>query len=232
MAGINAALASSGRSALVLAREEAYLGVLVDDLVTRGTTEPYRLFTSRAEYRLLLGVETASRRLGHHGARIGLLDATRADRSRARWAAIDDAVRRVAAEVLPRETDARALAATTVAEYVRRPESNVEHVVRFSPALQPLPPRDRQIAAEMIKFEGYVARQQRTAEKVRRSGAIGIPESLVYQTLAGLSRELAEKLDQVRPETLARAARIDGMTPAALALLAVHIENARAGAIS
>jgi tRNA uridine 5-carboxymethylaminomethyl modification enzyme len=232
MAGINAALASSGRAPLVLAREEAYLGVLVDDLVTRGTSEPYRLFTSRAEYRLLLGVETASRRLGDHGARIGLLDATRADRSRARWAALDDAVRRLAAEPLPRQTDARELSASTVAEYVRRPESDVEDVVRFSPTLQELPPRDRRIAAETIKFEGYVARQRRTAEKVRRSGAIQIPANIPYQGLAGLSRELAEKLEQVRPETLARAARIDGMTPAALALLAVHIEHAKAGAVS
>jgi tRNA uridine 5-carboxymethylaminomethyl modification enzyme len=114
-----------------------------------------------------------------------------------------------------------------VAELVRRPETDVETVVTFSPALGALPPRDRRIVAEIVKFEGYVERQRRVAERVRRSGQIRIPETLAFRRLPGLSRELADKLEIVRPETLGRAARIDGMTPAALALLAVHIEKAR-----
>src|SRR6185436_16687897 len=99
-------------------------------------------------------------------------------------------------------------------------------VVPHSPALRALPPRDRRIVAERVKFEGYVERQRRLADRLRRSGAVRIPETLVFHGLSGLSRELAEKLELVRPETLGRAARIDGMTPAALALLAVHIEQA------
>jgi len=226
MAGINAALAAEGAPALVLGREDAYLGVLVDDLVTRGTGEPYRLFTSRAEYRLLLGVDTASRRLGAQGRRIGLLDASRAAASAARWAAIDEATRAIAQEPLPRDSSARERGSVgTVAELVRRPETDVEAVVPYSPALGALSPRDRRIVAENVKFEGYVERQRRVAERLRRSGAIRIPASLAFRMLSGLSRELAEKLEIVRPETLARAARIDGMTPAALALLAVHIEK-------
>jgi tRNA uridine 5-carboxymethylaminomethyl modification enzyme len=216
--------------ALVLGREEAYLGVLVDDLVTRGTTEPYRLFTSRAEYRLLLGVDTASRRLGAHGRRIGLLEASRAAASASRWAAIDEAHRAIAQEPLPRDVAVSGRAApSTVAEWVRRPETDVESAALRSPVLRALPARDRRIVAELVKFEGYVERQRRLAERVRKSGAIRIPESMTFNTLSGLSRELAEKLELVRPETLDRAARIDGMTPAALALLTVHIEKARAG---
>jgi tRNA uridine 5-carboxymethylaminomethyl modification enzyme len=228
MAGINAALAAQGAPALVLGREEAYLGVLVDDLVTRGTSEPYRLFTSRAEYRLLLGVDTASRRLGAHGTRVGLLEASRAAASLARWTAIDETTRGIALEALPRDSAVRESGKIgTVAELVRRPETDVETVVPYSRALGALSPRDRRIVAELVKFEGYVERQRRVAERVRRSGAIRIPETLAFHGLSGLSRELAEKLEVVRPETLGRAARIDGMTPAALALLAVHIEKAR-----
>jgi len=232
MAGINAALAADGSENLVLGRDEAYLGVLVDDLVTRGTSEPYRLFTSRAEYRLLLGVDTASRRLGQHGARIGLLDAQTAEASSARWTAIDQAARTIGVEALPRDSEARARGGvSTVAELVRRPETDVETVVAYSPTLNALSALDRRIVAELVKFEGYVERQRRTAERVRRSGAIRIPGTLAYTTLSGLSRELAEKLEHVRPETLDRASRIDGMTPAALSLLAVHIANTREGAV-
>ena len=229
MAGINAALAVQGAPALVLGREEAYLGVLVDDLVTRGTSEPYRLFTSRAEYRLLLGVDTASRRLGAHGTRVGLLEASRAEASVARWTTIDEATRGISLEALPKASAVREGGKIgTVAELVRRPETDVESVVPYSRALQALSPRDRRIVGENVKFAGYVERQRRVAERVRRSGAIRIPETLAYRGLSGLSRELAEKLDAVRPDTLGRAARIDGMTHAALALLAVHIENMRA----
>jgi tRNA uridine 5-carboxymethylaminomethyl modification enzyme len=228
MAGINAALAVSGAPPLVLGREEAYLGVLIDDLVTRGTSEPYRLFTSRAEYRLLLGVDTASRRLTAHGTRVGLLESSRAAASAARWITIDEATRGIAEEALPRHSAVRDGGKIgTVAEWVRRPETDVEDVVPYSRALGALSPRDRRIVAETVKFEGYVERQRRVADRVRRSGAIRIPEALAFHGLSGLSRELAEKLDAVRPETLGRAARIDGMTPAALALLAVHIENRR-----
>jgi tRNA uridine 5-carboxymethylaminomethyl modification enzyme len=228
MAGINAALATTGAPPLVLGREEAYLGVLVDDLVTRGTSEPYRLFTSRAEYRLLLGVDTASRRLGPHGRRIGLLDESRAAASSARWSAIDHAMQCLAREALPRDSAVRENGRIgSVAELVRRPETDVESVVTYSPSLNALSPRDRRIVAEIVKFEGYVERQRRVAERVRRSGAVRIPETVTFGRLAGLSAELAEKLELVRPETLGRAARIDGMTPAALALLAVHIEKAR-----
>jgi len=217
IAGINAALTAAGEPSLVLGREEAYLGVLVDDLVTRGTSEPYRLFTSRAEYRLLLGVDTASKRLCGHGARIGLLDTSRAARSTDRWGAIDAAVRAIT------ESD------TATAQALRKPDTDLEAVANGEPLMARLDGRDRRIVGETVRFEGYVARQQRLAERVKRSGALRIPETLAFRTLPGLSRELVEKLDAIRPDTVGRAARIDGMTPAALALLTVHIESARSG---
>jgi tRNA uridine 5-carboxymethylaminomethyl modification enzyme len=232
MAGINAALAVKGEPPLVLAREQAYLGVLVDDLVTRGTTEPYRMFTSRAEYRLLLGVDTASRRLTSHGRRVGLLEAARASQSAERWARIDDAVRRLESErwlpdpatrsrVVGRGLMLEAPAST--ADLLRRPEVTAETLRTLSPVLDGLGGEDRRVVVETIKYSGYVDRQRREAERVARAGARAIPDGLRFRELSGLSNELVEKLEAVRPETLGRASRIDGMTPAALALLVAHL---------
>jgi len=236
MAGINAALAVAGEPPLIVGREEGYIGVLLDDLVTRGTSEPYRMFTSRAEYRLLLGVDTASRRLGAHGHRVGLLDQARHETSVARWQRIDEAVAALEKErFLPDAASRERFAAadivleapTTSAEFLRRPEIGPEDLRDLSPTLASLDRDERRIAAETIKYAGYVARQQREARRIIRAGARQIPESFTYTGLAGLSNELAEKLERVRPETLGRAARIDGMTPAALSLLAAHLERRR-----
>jgi tRNA uridine 5-carboxymethylaminomethyl modification enzyme len=234
MAGINAALAAQDRPPLVLGREEAYLGVLVDDLVTRGTREPYRMFTSRAEYRLLLGVDSASRRLSPHGRRVGLLPQGRAHAVAARWHRIDDARDRLEQERWRPDADTRnqleqvgirlEVPAST-ADLLRRPEVNAERLVHLSQVLDGMSAEDRRITAESIKYSGYVERQRREAERVARAGARAIPTEFAYRGLSGLSNELVEKLETVRPETLGRAARIDGMTPAALALLAVHLER-------
>jgi tRNA uridine 5-carboxymethylaminomethyl modification enzyme len=234
MAGINAALAIQGAPPLILGREEGYLGVLVDDLVTRGTREPYRMFTSRAEYRLLLGVDSASRRLAPHGWRVGLLSRKRAESVEARWARIDSAVGELEAERwLPgngnRERfDAIGLrleAPASTADLLRRPEVGAAQLAELSDVLDRLDPEDRRVAVETIKYAGYVERQRREARRVARAGARVIPDDFVYHGLSGLSAELAEKLEAVRPETLGRAGRVDGMTPAALALLAAHLER-------
>jgi len=234
LAGINASLAIRKEAPLVLGREEAYLGVLVDDLVTRGTTEPYRIFTSRAEYRLLLGVDTASKRLAHHGAGIGLLDPDRGRESAERWARIERAVARAEAERWRPDGATRARLAAcgialdtpaSTADLLRRPEVDAGMLGRSSAVLEPLEARDRRVVAETIKYAGYVDRQRREAGRVARAGARRIPGVFAYRGLSGLSNELAEKLERVRPETLGRAARIDGMTPAALALLATHLER-------
>jgi tRNA uridine 5-carboxymethylaminomethyl modification enzyme len=234
VAGINAALAVAGAPPLVLGREEAYLGVMVDDLVTRGTSEPYRLFTSRAEYRLLLGVDTASKRLAHHGGRIGLLGGNRAAEAAERWRRIDDAVSRAERERWLPDASSRARfeergirldAPVTIASLLRRPEVGVAQLAGLSAVLDGLSARDRGVVAETIKYSGYVERQQREAERVQRAGARPIPAAFTFKGLAGLSHELVEKLERVRPETIGRASRIDGMTPAALSLLAAHLER-------
>ncbi len=234
MAGINAALSVRGESPLLLGREEAYVGVLIDDLVTRGTSEPYRMFTSRAEYRLLLGVDTATRRLSPHGRRIGLLDQATAATRAERWRRIDEAVSALEGERwLPNADNRAAFAAlgvplespATTADLLRRPEVRPAQLACLSPTLTALAERDRELAAETVKYAGYVERQRREAERVARAGALRIPEGFAYRGLAGLSNELVEKLEAIRPETLGRASRIDGMTPAALSLLAVHLER-------
>ena len=234
VAGINAALAVRGETPLILGRDEAYLGVLVDDLVTRGTTEPYRLFTSRAEYRLLLGVDTASRRLSPHGRRIGLLETDRAEKAEARWRRIDRARAELDRERwLPDQPTRERLddlgielgSPASTADLLRRPEVGPDRLNGLSPVLAGLDREERRILVETIKYAGYVDRQKREAERVSKAGKRPIPEDFAYRGLSGLSNELLEKLEAVRPETLGRASRIDGMTPAALALLAAHLER-------
>jgi tRNA uridine 5-carboxymethylaminomethyl modification enzyme len=238
IAGINAALALRGEPRLVLGREEGYLGVLVDDLVTRGTNEPYRMFTSRAEYRLLLGIDSASRRLSPHGERVGLLSSSRAASAAARWARIDTAVSTLESERwLPKGETRRRLAEqglvleapASTADLLRRPELDAERISAVSGTLLQLDPEERRIVGETIKYSGYVDRQRREAERMARAGARAIPEDFTYRGLSGLSNELVEKLEAARPESLGHASRVDGMTPAALALLAAHLERPAPG---
>jgi tRNA uridine 5-carboxymethylaminomethyl modification enzyme len=234
VAGANAGLAVRDEPPFVLGRDEAYLGVLVDDLVTRGTSEPYRMFTSRAEYRLLLGVDSASRRLVERGRRAGLVARERAESVARRWERIDAACAATERERwLPDDATREQLARcgialdvpATTADLLRRPEVTAETASSFSAALAGLDRSDRRVVAETIKYRGYVERQRREAERVARAGARPIPADFAYRGLAGLSNELVEKLERVRPETLGRAARIDGMTPAAMSLLAAWLER-------
>ena len=220
VAGANAALACCELPPLIFKREEAYIGVLVDDLVTRGTHEPYRMFTSRAEYRLLLGIDTASRRLGHHGHRLGWLDNATAETNRTRWQAIDETIAALEGEKLPKELRMDQVSST--ADLLRRRLD----VGESSDGLRKLGARDRRVVSESIRYAGYIKRQQREADRLQKAGRRRIPSSFCYGTLSGLSNELVEKLGQVRPETIGRASRIDGMTPAALSLLAAHLERA------
>ncbi|MGH8630796.1 MAG: hypothetical protein ACREU7_08525 [Burkholderiales bacterium] len=264
-----------GEAPLVLDRTEAYTAILIDDLISKGTNEPYRMFTSRAEFRLHLRIDNADRRLTPHGRRVGLigdeawaafqakqqrqaeltklLERTRAtsqmlqaianledchpERSRGSppWRTTEDEVegsrfsREQAAAEDGRATPAlQAAVGSTLAQLLKRPEITIEHLL---PLLQetgrwPLTTDHLELKSveTEIKYEGYLKQQERAIERLKKSEQRAIPEWFDYLSVSGLSREMKEKLQRVRPQTLAQASRIPGVTPAAVSLVNVFIE--------
>jgi tRNA uridine 5-carboxymethylaminomethyl modification enzyme len=235
VAGINAANHALGRERWVFGRDLGYVGVMVDDLVSRGADEPYRMFTSRSESRLLLRYDTADRRLTEAGRALGLVGDALYERYLARKervAAIQEVTERT--RVAPASADADALAefgvrvseTTALAQLLKRPEFASELLRRFLPAELAEAVSDEEIGviANDVKYSGYVENQRVLAARMRAAGGRAIPAGFDYSTVAGLSAELIEKLSMRRPETLAEAGSMIGMTPAALNLLAVYIE--------
>jgi tRNA uridine 5-carboxymethylaminomethyl modification enzyme len=253
MAGINAALAVRGEPAFTLDRTEAYTGILIDDLISKGTNEPYRMFTSRAEFRLHLRIDNADRRLTPAGRRLGLID----DRAWADYEARQQ--RAVALEKLLATSridadrctaafpllnlDPESIAGQTYAQLLKRPEITIENLRPLLQAtalseetralLDPLlseatltaRARNELRAVETeIKYAGYLDQQRKSIEKLKRAESLSIPAWFDYQNVSGLSREMQEKLGRVRPQTVGQASRIPGVTPAALSLIHVYIE--------
>ncbi len=225
VAGANAALWCQGRPALVLGRHEAYIGVMIDDLVVTSPTEPYRMFTSRAEYRLLLRQDNADERLTRRAAEVGLVGA-------GQLAALDAREGELAAAraLLDRERHE----GRTWTEVLRRPEVTAEEVARRLPALAALElgPELLERLETDVKYEGYVRNQLQEVARARRQEAIEIPPGFDFAALQGLAGEARQKLALLRPRTLGAASRIDGVRPPDVALLAVHLERARRGAAS
>ncbi len=218
LAGANAALRLAGREPLVLSREEAYLGVMVDDLVTRGVDEPYRMLTSRAEYRLRLRHDNADRRLTPIGQRLGLIEPERWRRFEAKREAILGAA--AAVEALRHN-------GVSAAHRLRRPETAWSDVAAQWPLLAEFDEEvGRQVACD-LKYAGYLTRQDAEIARRQRLRARRIPEDLDYDTLFQLRAEAREKLSRVRPLDLAQAERISGITPADLAVLLVHLDRPR-----
>jgi tRNA uridine 5-carboxymethylaminomethyl modification enzyme len=241
VAGINAALSARGRPPFVLSRGEAYIGVLVDDLVLKGTAEPYRMFTSRAEHRLLLDIDSADLRLTPHGRAIGLIGDHRHERFMARKERIErclealrtmqltpaaPAVRRAGETMGIRLSDP-----TTPARLLRRSDVTIEGLMRFlgEGVPQPADRRELRFVESRLRYGGYIERQERDLVRLRREESRRIPERFDYAGIPGLSREIVEKLSRSRPESLAQAARISGVTPAALTLINIYLEKARRG---
>ncbi len=231
MAGINAALTVLGREPVVLERSQAYIGVLIDDLVTKGTNEPYRMFTSRAEYRLLLRHDNADSRLMDLGAEIGLLDAETHRTFRARRAAIEAQIDRLARARVPAADPAWSGLApgTTLAQLLKRPEIRMADLAGVWPAVESIDPELAEQVELEIKYEGYLKRQQQQIDRFKHLEDRKIPVGFQFAQVVGLSREVVEKLTSVSPRSLGQASRISGVTPAALSLLVVALERERRG---
>ncbi len=236
LAGVNAARQVAGAAPWWPRRDEAYLGVLVDDLITLGTTEPYRMFTSRAEYRLLLREDNADLRLTPVGRELGLVDDARWARFESKRAAIEAEQARLAAlPVAPGDAAGTAFAARfgtpltrdcRAGDLLRRPEVDYAGLVEL-PGLGP-GVDDPQVAEQVAiqaAYAGYLERQRAEIERSRRHEALALPEGFDYAAIRGLSNEVRQKLAAQRPATLGQAARIPGVTPAAVSLLLVHLRR-------
>ncbi len=230
VAGVNAVLARRGAAPFELGREEAYVGVLVDDLVSADHREPYRMLTARAEHRLLLGVDSARQRLMPRAHRLGLVAERDLDRQRRRWEARQRAAERLEEAPLRPTPETRAWlraeaglelqAATTWAAVLRRPDLPWERLAGAAPALGELGPDDRRLVVASLRYRGYVDRQSRQLERVRRLRSVELPVDLDPAGIPGLSRETVEALRRHRPRNLAEAELLAGVTPAAVAILA------------
>ena len=229
LAGLNAARAAGGLGSATFDRAESYLGVMIDDLVTRGVSEPYRIFTSRAEYRLSLRADNAGERLTDKGIALGCVGPTRAAFHRAETASLLAARALMqAAKAAPTALAAAGLAVNqdgvrrSAFELAAQPEYSVDALARVWPELADIPPRLRPRLEADAKYAVYLDRQEVDIERHRRSEALAIPADLDYAALSGLSNELKTKFLAARPANLGQAGRIEGVTPAALALVAAH----------
>ncbi len=260
LAGANAALMAAGQEAWHPTRSEAYIGVLIDDLITRGAPEPYRMFTSRAEYRLSLREDNADLRLTAHGRELGLVDDARWEFFQHKRAAVADEVSRLAAAVVqPEDVDSALLAKlgsplvreAHALDLLRRPDLGYDDLAHVAPWTK-APPADvhdvtaagtpdaiddswrsdtrlsEQVKLQVdvqAKYSGYLKRQSDEIDRQRRNEELRLPEDIDYADVGGLSNEARQRLRDVRPETLGQAARIPGLTPAAVSLLLVHLKK-------
>jgi tRNA uridine 5-carboxymethylaminomethyl modification enzyme len=228
LGGINAGLRAQRRPGRVLGRHEAYIGIMVDDLVTKGCLEPYRMFTSRAEHRLLLRIDNADLRLTPIGREVGLVGDERWDRFAARRSRLEKNI-----ETLTR-TFVRAPNGNRVsaAQALRQPETTLAALISRGDASLDLADADRELdivsAETAMKYEGYLRRQRQTVERDRKQEHVRIPARFPYTQVPGLSREMVQRFTQVQPETLGQALRISGATPAAVAVLGAYLRILKA----
>jgi len=235
MAGVNASLKIEKKDPLILTRQESYIGVLIDDLVTKGTDEPYRMFTSRAEYRLLLREDNADIRLRRYGYDLGLVSEQELRASQSKDRLIKDAVDYLSKErVFPggrinsflKGLGMPELKKTISAlELLRRPQVKYFHIKELGFSLDRLPPAHEVIAETTVKYEGFINRQELCVKRMRDIERINLPAGLDYANIPGLSAEIVQKLQRIRPVSLGQASRVSGITPSAVMILMVYLKK-------
>lgn len=235
MAGINASLKLKGKDSIVLGRDEAYIGVLIDDLVTKGTIEPYRMFTSRAEYRLLLRHDNADFRLMDKGYSIGLVSEDVYERFKEKKRLLFGEIERLKkVRIKPSNEISDTLSAlgttaisedTALDKILKRPEIRYDFIKKFSPAPEALTPEIESLVEISVKYEGYIQKQLEMAERLKKLESKKIPTNFNYKAIPGLSKEIVEKLSEIQPETIGQASRIPGITPAAISIILVSVER-------
>ena len=237
MAGINAGLNALGREELILSRSDAYIGVLIDDLVTKGTNEPYRLLTSRAEYRLLLRHDNADLRLTEMGYNIGLISQERYEKFTAKKEAVEAEIKRLSSIILKPNEQVQgliqSLGGTALKDGVRasdllkRPEMSYEHIESLTKSEMELDPEVKEQVEIQIKYQGYIEKSLQQVERLKKMEDKKIPENIDYNAINGLATEARQKLEKIRPLSIAQASRISGVNPADISILLVYLEQGK-----
>lgn len=223
MAGINAALRLRKKPPFVLRRDQAYIGVLIDDLISKGVDEPYRLFTARAEHRLHLRMDNADRRLVPLGRKLGLIP----DEAYELYEARQERLRTAAAFLGREKTRDGKNDTVSLKEYLKNPEIRLADVLKCRKIPEALSDEDMRCLESDIKYEGYIKRQEKEVSRLARTDRMKIPSGLSFENVPGLTREAVEKLEKYGPATLGEAKKISGLTPAALFGLSLFIEAGR-----
>lgn len=242
MAGMNAGLKSLDKEEVILSRSDAYIGVLIDDLVTKGTNEPYRLLTSRAEYRLLLRHDNADLRLTELGRKVGLISEERYEKFLMKKQAIEEEKSRLQGIIIKPTSDVQELIKSQggselkdgirASDLLKRPEMTYEHIQQVVPAESTLDPDVTEQVEIQIKYEGYIEKSLQQVERLKKMENKKIPENIDYDDINGLASEARQKLKEVRPLSLAQASRISGVNPADISILLVYLEQGRIARVS